>query len=449
MGIILILGGIIYMGALYYKPEWIAILLFSITIAGVNIDVAGSLNLRALVTISLFLRILIDKSILQVLARFISYNSGILIASFMGFILLVSAFQDLYNMDLLKLISLTSIVAFCAYYFYVNDNSDRLLRISLLISGIVCFIDLAYTYIFVGTMPVNRVYEVFAFGQGAVNSSGEEILGSSNHNFFGQICGMTLIYFVCDYINDKKPSLLKLVLLPLMFLGVLMSTSRSALAGSIMVIILIGLNSMNFREKKRNLSKIIGFSIGSIFIGLFAFTIFGQFLNLEGRFVEEIIYRLVDEPMAMIQKALGLNYNIQNLDSGDWRVKASANAFESFLNLPFIEQFFGIGYGGFIARNLGQGLNAHNGVLLILIELGILGFILYLLIVLGLIWKSFRIGNISPVLMVLIFVVIYAIGQNYELTQATTFLFVFTLLGEIQSYSNKKYQVTQMGSVSI
>jgi O-antigen ligase len=130
-------------------------------------------------------------------------------------------------------------------------------------------------------------------------------------------------------------------------------------------------------------------------------------------------------------------------------VKASANAFESFLNLPFIEQFFGIGYGGFIARNLGQGLNAHNGVLLILIELGILGFIMYLLIVLGLIWKSFTIGNFSPVLMVLIFVVIYAIGQNYELTQATTFIFVFTLFGEIQSHSNKKLQMPELGSISM
>ena len=209
MSIFLILGGIIYLSALYYKPEWVAILLFSITIAGVNIDVVGSLNLRALVTLSLFLRILMEKSILQVVYRFFSYNSGILIAFFIGFILLISAFQDLYTTDLLKLIALTAIIAFCGYYFYVSEESDWILKISLLISGIICFIDLAYTYIFVGSMPVNRVYEVFAFGQGAVNSSGEEILGSSNHNFFGQICGMTLIYFICDYINDKNPSILK------------------------------------------------------------------------------------------------------------------------------------------------------------------------------------------------------------------------------------------------
>jgi len=163
-----------------------------------------------------------------------------------------------------------------------------------------------------------------------------------------------------------------------------------------------------------------------------------MYFKLDSKFVDEVVYRLTDEPIAMIRKALGQTYNVQNLGSMDWREEASSDAYAAFLRLDFKEQLTGIGQGGFIDRNLGHGLNPHNGVLLILIETGIIGLILYCLIVLGSLAQAIKFRNISPSFAVIAFIIIYGIGQNEEMTSLTMFLFVGCLLAENQFLSLNK-----------
>lgn len=114
----------------------------------------------------------------------------------------------------------------------------------------------------------------------------------------------------------------------------------------------------------------------------------------------------------------------------DWREEASADAYAAYMHLPFNEQLVGIGQGGFLERNLGHGLNPHNGILLILIETGIVGLLLYIIMVGGVIWEAVKLKYISPSFAVLVFVLIYGIGQNGEMTSTTTFLFLATMIAE-------------------
>jgi O-antigen ligase len=102
------------------------------------------------------------------------------------------------------------------------------------------------------------------------------------------------------------------------------------------------------------------------------------------------------------------------------------------MNLPLQEQFFGIGIGGYLQRNLGRnGLNPHNGILYLLLETGIFGFCQYLVIIGWVVYRNFILKYMSSIFLVLIFIIFYSLGQNAELISATAILFISVLIAEI------------------
>jgi hypothetical protein len=192
------------------------------------------------------------------------------------------------------------------------------------------------------------------------------------------------------------------------------------------------LRELKHRERAQKAFMLIGMAIGILFLSLFLFTTLQSYFTLENDFIERISQRLIDEPVAVFNKHLGMNYNAQALEAMDWREEASADAFAAYLNLQPLEQIFGIGYWGFIVRDLGRtGINPHNGFLLLLIETGLAGLLIYIYLVVSIIRKSLRINNnIPPMVTTLIFVIFYCIGQNGELTSSITFIFITTLIAE-------------------
>ncbi|MCK7516494.1 MAG: hypothetical protein MZV64_01585 [Ignavibacteriales bacterium] len=147
-------------------------------------------------------------------------------------------------------------------------------------------------------------------------------------------------------------------------------------------------------------------------------------LNLDAKFLEEITFRLIEEPIAVLRKNLGYSYNIYDLDALDWRGESAEIAFNVFLDLPPFQQIVGVGYGGYLQNNMGRNnLNPHNGFLLLLIEGGLAGLILYVYMVGGEMWKSILNFRFSSSLLALVFMILYCLGQNEELTSAVTFLF--------------------------
>ena len=135
---------------------------------------------------------------------------------------------------------------------------------------------------------------------------------------------------------------------------------------------------------------------------------------------------------------MGQSYNVNNLGAMDWREESAENAYNAYMNLDFREQFFGIGTYGFEKRNFGHGFNAHNATLLLLIEYGILGFTLFFVIIGGVIAQSILNKNFSPSLMVIIFIMLFGLGQNREWFSWTMFLFVYCVVAEVQLIKLKK-----------
>jgi hypothetical protein len=425
------LAGLLFVYLLVTKPEIIAVLFFTITIADINFELGGlPLNARALIGLALFGRTIIAaKNEMQ--TGFITNSKTLLIIGFTLYTILVTAFNDLITPAFIKQSFLTLIAVYCGYFYYMKEGSVRYLKLSLILAGVICFFDLAYTYKEYGEFPVQRIYHSLLKVPIEYDEDGN-ILEIINHNFYGLICGMAFVVILNGFINQKSPDKLILLLLPIMFLGVLMSTSRSTLLGIIVISIVLIARELKHKERAKKAFLLMTLAIGILFLSLFLFTTLQSYFTLENDFIERISQRLIDEPVAVFNKHLGFNYNAQALEAMNWREEASADAIAAYLNLHPLEQIFGIGYWGFIVRDLGRtGLNPHNGFLLLLVESGIVGLLMYVFLVISIIRKSIRINdNISPMVTTLIFVIFYCIGQNGELTSSITFLFITTLIAE-------------------
>src|SRR5262245_18445989 len=116
--VLLALGGIMFIWSLMVRPEWVAILLFTLSIANMNIDISGlPMNLRAIITLALFARVITYKSSNARYPHFITIGPGILFLVYIGYNVLVSFGQDLLTFDLIKQTLSTVICTYCAYYF--------------------------------------------------------------------------------------------------------------------------------------------------------------------------------------------------------------------------------------------------------------------------------------------------------------------------------------------
>ena len=431
MNILIIFCGALFLYVLIVKPEIIAVLFFTITIADINFELGGlPLNARALIGLALFGRTIISqKNIGQ--RGFLSNSKILLIIGFTLYTFLVTAFNDLITPAFVKQAFLTLIAVYCGYFYYMKRGDILYLKISLILAALICFLDLGYTYSAFGEFPVQRVYHMLLGVPIEYDEEGK-ILEIINHNFYGLICGTAFVVIINDFINQKSPNKFILLLLPIMFLGVLMSTSRSTLLGIIVISVVLIARELKHRERAQKAMLLITMAIGILFLSLFLFTTLQSYFSLESDFIERISQRLIDEPVAVFNKHLGMNYNASALEAMDWREEASADAFAAFMKLSTLEQVFGIGYWGFIVRDLGHtGLNPHNGFLLLLIETGLVGLLIYLTLVAGIITKSLKENNnIPPLVTTLIFIIFYCIGQNGELTSSITFLFIATLIAE-------------------
>jgi hypothetical protein len=431
LNILIIFCGALFLYVLIVKPEIIAILFFTITIADINFELGGlPLNARALIGLALFGRTIISqKNIGQ--RGFLSNSKILLIIGFTLYTFLVTAFNDLITPAFVKQAFLTLIAVYCGYFYYMKRGDILYLKISLILAALICFLDLGYTYSAFGEFPVQRVYHMLLGVPIEYDEEGK-ILEIINHNFYGLICGTSFVVIINDFINQKSPNKLILLLLPIMFLGVLMSTSRSTLLGIIVISVVLIVRELKHRERAQKAMLLITMAIGILFLSLFLFTTLQSYFSLESDFIERISQRLIDEPVAVFNKHLGMNYNANALEAMDWREEASADAFAAFMNLSSLEQIFGIGYWGFIVRDLGHtGLNPHNGFLLLLIETGLVGLLIYVILIATIIARSLKVNdNIPPLVTTLIFIIFYCIGQNGELTSSITFLFIATLIAE-------------------
>ena len=214
---------------LFYRPEWIAVALFTMIISSYNLQMQGMpMNLRAIISFALLLRIMADGRTHRYYATFFGLTSTLLLLGYLAYTCVVNYWQDLFTAEILKQRISAFIGVYCAFHFYYFKKNADLLKYALILSGFLCFMDLAYTYLYFGTFPVHRVLEFLTVSE-VVDYGQESLYNGTNHNFFGQITGMTFILLITEAIK-KHPVIRKLLFLaPLMLLSVALSTSRSSI----------------------------------------------------------------------------------------------------------------------------------------------------------------------------------------------------------------------------
>jgi hypothetical protein len=424
--IILIAAGF-FIYTLIYKPEIVAVLFFTITLADMNYEL-GPVNMRAIIGIALFLRILVpDKT--SNYPSFFSTNA-VYILFFLFYTALVTLNNDLLNLNFVKTTATTVISIYCGYHFFFKTNDYTYLKLSIILAGLICFSDLVYTYASVGKFPVQRIYMQVLHIPVQIDDKGD-FIEVINHGYYGLYCGLCFVFLLNEFISNRS-SKISLVIMPLMILGVLMSTSRSALLGIIGISLYLIASQLRSSDQSKKAVRRIILGLGVVILSLFLFTSLKDVFNLNSQFMDEITLRLVDEPVAVFYKHMGLNYDANSLNAMNWREEASSNAFEAYLSLNSLEQIFGIGFWGYVARNLGKNnLPPHNGILFMLIEDGLAGLILYATLITSVVRKSLSTyGGISPLVTALIFIIIFCLGNNGELTTSNTFLIVVTIIAE-------------------
>src|ERR1700712_734739 len=101
------IAGCAFIWALIFRPEIIAVFFFTITIADINFELPGGLNIRAGMGISLFLRTVIGQKG-DDFPPFLS-TTAIYIVLFLFYTVFVTMAYDLVDMAFIKTIALTII----------------------------------------------------------------------------------------------------------------------------------------------------------------------------------------------------------------------------------------------------------------------------------------------------------------------------------------------------
>jgi hypothetical protein len=178
---------------------------------------------------------------------------------------------------------------------------------------------------------------------------------------------------------------------------------------------------------------------------------YNTFLKTQGKtqFVDKIYYRLIDEPLQIV----GLSNSNFDIYSGKkvegsmkFRAAKWAEDFNKFKKLNFEVQAFGLGPKGLkeISRKeytrtgaFKRQLAAHNGYLIVLIERGIVGLLLYLIIIISISASTYKVIKYyqltTPVIYLFLFIIIYSFAQNAELVSPSVYLILGGILGNIYS----------------
>ncbi|MGZ8552377.1 MAG: hypothetical protein ACXWV8_03170, partial [Chitinophagaceae bacterium] len=205
MNILIIFAAALFLYVLIVKPEIIAVLFFTITIADINFELGGlPLNIRAAIGLALFGRTIIAKRG-ENHPAFFSNHGMQMIVIFISYTILITALNDLVTDQFIKQTGLTIIAVYNAYFYFFKKGNLSVLKTSLILAGLICFSDLLYTYAVAGEFPVQRIFLNLMKVPVELDEMGNT-LEVYNHNFFGQVCGMCFIFLFNEFINNRIKS---------------------------------------------------------------------------------------------------------------------------------------------------------------------------------------------------------------------------------------------------
>ena len=445
MEMLSIIGGIFIFGVMIFVlieyPYIIATFILFSYIYNFNIETSLPLDLRGIILILLFSRLIIfdRENIGLIVNNLFTEKYFHLITIFLLLSLFVALFYSLKFMPQIRSFILLSISIFLGFIVTANEKGKNVFFYAVIIAGLISAIDIFYTFLFTNlssSLNITRVIDKYILFKES------KFLNQAD---FGIRCAMGFIYIFLFYVRKEINKLLSLILMFMLGMGILISTSRSTIISIFIIFILATI-----------IQKEINFSVKTIlnifFIGIIFFVSFYFFYNtilksshLEKSTMDQIYWRLYEEPL----KIFGADVNVYNDYNNEekegtmtWRYLRSMNDLQRFSKQSTDKKIFGIGIGGYERTNFAHdpdyALNAHNGYVLLLIERGILGLVLFLIFSIGLCIKAIkytrRYYTYTPIVYLFILLLIYGIGQNGELTDIPAFLMLGGMIGNLINY---------------
>jgi len=420
--LLLIIFGIM---ALLKKPYFLLGIYFFLNFYNFNIHTSFFLDIRGVLGVLLLLRFILDDRGKKAINNIFNSNRiAFIILVYYSLVYILSYFikPDFHYLKILiKIITNITIIHILA----VQGKQDVIYR-AIFISGILFTFDMLFSYFTLERLYVKKIIDA--------------ILNRNifyNHNTVGFICGFATILGLIFFYRNKKSSLARFSMF-ISTLGLLLSTSRSALLGFFIFIIFFIRKEKNIRFGNSNVIK-IGIPVFFVVLLLFGFNEYILSNNLiSNRFLERVKFRLFEEPVQLIQNGgEATTSDFRTTSSIIGRIERYNILMYNFYNLSLNEKLLGVGKDGIIRRNLtGDHLNPHNGFIMVLVEDGIIGFLFFLFIWIIIFKKTY--SNISYnynySLYPLLYLLGYAIGQNASLTGQ--FFLIFAVLAGFSKERN-------------
>lgn len=441
-----IFGGVAAAGMFLYsfeKPYMLLSLVIFMYLYPFNIETPLPLDARGIIMLFLFgMLVIFRKEKLEAFIGEIFKNKfAWLITLFFFISFLINLFTgDSFIIEIRDLV--LSIVSLSIGYFYVKDKeSPWYLLLPVLLMGILSSYDTIYSHLILGTFDIIRQFDVIL---------GREVL-EFNHNYYGLLTAFGLIFSLFLFIKKKINRFIGIILITINSAGVFISTSRSSLLAVIGTFVVMFIFQPDMKYNPRKI--LTGAIIFILFIAGFYFG-YGQLKQTAGissDFVDDIYFKVFEEPAQIFDESQQSFNEGGNLKEGtmSWRLQKSLGDIQKYQNFTFFQQMFGLGAGNYLTiaeieylRNNILKYTAHNGYVLILIERGAVGLLLYLIIFLGLTFKSFflikKYNTEYPISYLIWALAIYSIGQNGEFTNPVNFLFFGGMMAYIYYHSNEE-----------
>ena len=411
------------------KPYVLTAILMFMLLYGFNLKLPFLFDLRGLLLIGMIGRLLFEEENQKFIAKFLltdKYFYLLLCFIFYSLAILLARFYGTDELLLIKnnLILIGSLLL--GFLVGINPKGKNVFIIAIITSGLFAALDLFYTYKVYGDNSPVRVLNVIFYNDTT----------SINYNYHGMLLGISLVYSLLLFFRKQISKYIFFLLMLVFTLGIVLTTSRGAIFAIIIVFIIMKITQ---KEIKFGLKKIITGLVALIFFFFAFYLIYNSILSQVNKsvLIDNIYWRLYQEPLSLFGVDVeGHDYSV-NVKYGTMsqRYEKSSGDIEKFFKSSIIDQTFGLGEDGYIIEKYSSDKwgNAHNGYVLILIERGIIGFILFTGVLLFIILESLKISRNSslntPIVYLLIFLGVYAVSHNAEITSSLSFIIFGGIIG--------------------
>lgn len=411
-----------------------------------NFDTPLPLDARGLLLLLLFIRLyFFDKENINYVNIYLLINKLFWLILLFTFLILIEPIVDSKHLvKNIKPIILPIITLILGFILVKNKDGRKSIFYGILLAGIFSSIDLLVNFFTRGTLDAVKLPELLL---------GKVVI--LNHNTPGILAGLGVVYVYLAWYRTKLNRFLLIIVGFLLLLGLFISTSRSALLAIMVTIVIMTLIESDLRH---NIKRIFQMGAATVVLLVGFFFVYNAFLTKtnsnENTFLDTVYYRLFEEPLQMFgEEKAAFNKWTGNRIKGSMKFRSARwqHDFGKFTSLGLSDQVFGLGPKGYLSiaqkiyaknDNIYQRLAPHNGYLIILLERGILGLVLFFILIVAILISAFRASKNNrislPFIYLLVILLIYTLAQNAEITSAYSYLTFGAIIGDIVRSQNQR-----------